>query len=75
MLISELKKINKTRLGEWGTILNENQSTPLVLIGVGHNSNRGELYLCICEGVSEDGAAGFLRAAAEIIDPEKKGGN
>ena len=69
MLISEIKKIIKTRFGEWDTTLIENQSTPIVLIGVGHNSRYGENPVCICEGISKSAAAAFLRAAADEIDP------
>ena len=75
MLITDIKKVNKKRLGGWGTILAENQSTAFVLIGVGHNSNCGKLNICICEGIAKSAVAEFLRGAADEIDPEKNGGN
>ena len=75
MLISEIKKIIKIRLGKWGIVLAENQSTPLVLIGVGHNSKSGKLHVCVCKEMSKSTVVEFLRGAADELDPEKKGGN
>ena len=75
MLVTEIKKVNKKTLDEWGTILAENQSTAFCLIGVVQNKEGGGIHMCLCKGISHSIVGEILRDAADEIDPEKKGGN
>jgi len=41
--------IAKARLAKWGNQLASQNATPVVLIGIGHGSNSGQVVLCTLE--------------------------
>jgi hypothetical protein len=64
----EVKEIVIERLSIWGALLVGRESTPLVLVGVGHNQNCGDINVWMCEGVKGYEIAAILRAAADRIE-------
>lgn len=65
MLNSMIRKICKTRLDRWGIILGNNESTPIVLVGVGHNNKEGDLHVVTCENMTDEAVAKFMVQALE----------
>ena len=48
------RQITTERLRSWSERLAEHNATPVVLIGVGHEHNSGEVILCIPAGPTDD---------------------
>lgn len=42
-----IAEINKQRLENWGNLLTEHNSTPALLIGIGHGERAGEVHVLI----------------------------
>lgn len=47
-------EITDERLGAWTKRLKASNSTPLVLVGMGHEKNAGELTVCVPAGIPDD---------------------
>lgn len=45
----EVRPINHERMGRWKERLNENDSTPVVLVGIGHNRVAGRIMVLCTE--------------------------
>jgi hypothetical protein len=59
--------INAHRLREWQHVLSENNATPLLLIGVGHDERSGEFHLLVPDGVSRDSVMAVLTTVLEAL--------
>jgi len=44
-----VRKINHERLGRWEKRLNENNSTPILLVGIGHQQVQGQVMILTTE--------------------------
>jgi hypothetical protein len=65
-------EITAQRLAGWAKKLAEDNATPLVLVGIGHEHARGKVVLCIPEnGPSEKEIAQLLRNLARGLDARK----
>jgi len=49
----EVAKICAERLGCWGAELTKQHATPVLLLGVGQDDQRGELNVLVCEEVED----------------------
>jgi hypothetical protein len=63
MTRDELKKINYERMTSWKERLNENYSTPVILLGIGHNSVEGRLFVLCTEELPHQDMIIFLQGA------------
>ncbi len=59
----ECRTITKERLDRWAKRLDENHSTPLLLLGVGHAERSGELHVLIPEDLPSE----VVRAAIRFL--------
>ena len=75
MIKIPVRKICRERFKEWTDVLVENESTPLAMISVGHNTKRGEINGFGNEGLSSETISEVFRYAANKLDRQKKGGN
>ena len=60
MTRDEIRNICDGRLSKWKEILVNNMSTPVILIGVGHERNAGQIHLVTVENVTEEEIEKFL---------------
>lgn len=49
-----VKFINNERFGRWKTVFNRKEATPVVIIGIGHNKNEGEVVILTTEDRSDE---------------------
>lgn len=61
------KAINKERLGRWEVQLNRKHATPLLILGVGHDHNEGDLVILTTEGRSDVEVLLFLEGAVKLL--------
>jgi hypothetical protein len=61
--------ITAERLASWRDRLKEENATPMVLIGVGHDHKSGQIVLCVPEGVDDDLLIGSLAYALNALQP------
>ncbi len=47
----KIEEINKERLAGWETKLNKENSTPMVMVGVGHGHKAGQITVLVPEGI------------------------
>ena len=71
---TEIETICRDRLGGWTKRLVEEHSTPILLVGVGHDHKTGQVVLCMPEEMTDlevmhflEGALNMLRAGRKII--------
>lgn len=60
---TEVKPINYERMNRWKDRLNENDSTPVILVGVGHNKNEGRIMVLCTEERTDSEIILFLEEA------------
>lgn len=60
---TDVEAINKERLSGWEKKLNEARATAMIVIGVGHDENAGQIHFIVPEGVSMDSLRNFAYAA------------
>ena len=60
---TEVKPINHERMNRWKDRLNENESTAVLLVGVGHNKVQGRLFVLCTEDRTDEEVILFLKAA------------
>lgn len=58
-----VKAINDERLGRWKVQMIRRHSTPLILLGIGHDKNLGELTVLCTEDRTDEQLVAFLEAA------------
>lgn len=63
-----VRKINHERLGRWEKRLNEHHSTPVVLVGVGHDQVSGRIFLLTTEERTDEEVILFLREALRQLE-------
>lgn len=70
MTPEELQAINHERLELWAGDLVKDHATALIVVGVGHDDEEGEIVVCMpnTPEMTKEVAAAFLRRAAEMID-------
>jgi hypothetical protein len=56
-----VKKINAERLAGWEKRLNEHHSTPIVLVGVGHDHVNARIFILCTEDRTDDEVILFLK--------------
>lgn len=63
------------RFAVWRRRLQEEDGTPLICIGIGHNANLGTKILLTLDepDLTEEVLAAFLRDAAMQLDPRQRG--
>ena len=59
----EVKPINYERMNRWKERLNENDSTPVILVGVGHNKVQGRIMILCTEDRTDNEVILFLEDA------------
>lgn len=65
-----VQEITAERLSDWGEDLNKANATPVVLIGVSHGENSGQIVVVTTEDMPEDTIVGFLLFAATHLRPD-----
>lgn len=70
---AEIRDICAERLGRWTDRLVEQHSTPLVLLGVGHDGKSGQLTICTPEEITDTDAMVFLEGALKIFRKNQAG--
>ncbi len=63
----EVKPINHERLTRWKERLNENDSTPVLLVAVGHNKLSGRIMVLCTEDRSDQEVILFLEGALKQL--------
>jgi len=74
MRTDEIETIGRDRLEGWRKRLVDEHSTPILLVGVGHDHRTGQIVLCIPEEMTDvevmhflEGALNMLRVGRKII--------
>lgn len=67
MAKTEVRPINHERLGRWKERLNENESTPVILVGVGHNKVKGRIMVLCTEERTDQEIVLFLHEALKQL--------
>jgi hypothetical protein len=62
-----VKEINHARLARWKDRLNESHSTPVILIGVGHDTVKGRLMVLTTEERTDGEIIAFLEGALKQL--------
>lgn len=65
---SDIHRINVERLGKWATLLDENHSTAVVLVAVGHDHNFGVCQVITTEDTDDNKLALFMQHACRMVD-------
>lgn len=65
-----VRKINHERLGRWEKRLNENHSTPVVIVGVGHDQVKGRVFILTTEDRTDEETILFLREALRQLESD-----
>lgn len=63
----EVKPINHERLNSWKDRLNENDSTPVLLVAVGHNKKKGQIMVLTTEERADQEIVIFLEGALKQL--------
>lgn len=63
----EVKPINHERMNRWKDRLNENESTPVILVGVGHNKVKGRIMVLCTEDRTDEEVILFLEDALKKL--------
>lgn len=63
-----VRKINHERLGRWEKRLNENHSTPIVLVGVGHDQVKGRIFVLATEERTDEELLLFMKEAVRQLE-------
>ena len=63
----ERRRINRSRLKQWERLLNSKNSTPLIVVGIGHGRNLGEAHIITVEDMTDLDIYAYLRRAAELV--------
>jgi hypothetical protein len=63
-----IEAIVHTRLKSWANDLIELHATPVLLVGVGHDENKGQIQLCTCKEVTNEQIRAILQAAIRGLD-------
>lgn len=63
----EVKPINHERMNRWKDRLNENDSTPVILVGVGHNKVSGQIMVLCTEDRTDEEVVLFLEGALKQL--------
>lgn len=61
------EQITDERLDRWKKRLSESHSTPILLMGVGHDHVFGRPVLCTTEDITNEQLCVFLRAAIDAL--------
>jgi hypothetical protein len=62
-----VKPINYERMNRWKERLNENDSTPVILVGVGHNKVEGRIMVLCTEDRTDEEVILFLEGALKQL--------
>jgi len=65
-----VKHINDERLGRWKTKMVRQHSTPVLLLGVGHDHKSSELLLLVTDERTDEEIEAFLKYALEQIQQQ-----
>ena len=69
---TEIETVCRDRLGGWTKRLVEEHSTPILLVGVGHDHKKGQVVLCMPEEMSDQEVMHFLQGALNMMKLGKK---
>lgn len=67
MIREEIETICKERLEGWQKRLVDEHSTPILVVGVGHDHKKGQLVLCIPEEMTRLEVMVFLEGALNMM--------
>ena len=68
-----VREICKERLDAWTNILVSSHATPVILVAVGHDHNKGELHIITLEEMGNKELSLLLAGALEkILDGEQR---
>ena len=65
---SKIDSINRERLFAWRGRLNESHATPVVLLGVGHDHNNGQIVVCVTHDMTDKAIILFLKKALKEME-------
>lgn len=60
---SKIEQIWCDRITRWGPKLSTEHSTPVILIGIGHDHKSGQITVCVPETFTDFEIMGILKAA------------
>jgi len=72
---SQINKINVDRLTSWKNRLNEQHSTPMMLVGVGHDHKSGELMILVTEERTDYEILLLMREALRMLEQQHSSKN
>lgn len=72
MRAEEIQTICRERLEGWQKRLVQEHSTPILLVGVGHDNKTGQVVLCIPEEMTNREVMHFLQGALNMIKMGRK---
>lgn len=64
----KIHAINVERLSRWKDQLVNHHSTPLLLLGIGHDDQCGELHVCVTEDLTNAELLLFLKRAVQLVE-------
>lgn len=67
---AQINKINVDRLTSWKNRLNEHHSTPMLLVGVGHDHKQGELMVLVTEERTDYEILLLMREALRMLEQQ-----
>jgi hypothetical protein len=73
MTTADIISINQKRLGNWGADLAAAHSTPLLLLGVGHDDVSGRPMVITVDDVSDEQLIVLLSLARAMLVAKKEG--
>lgn len=62
------EQITEDRLGRWTKRLSDAHATPVVLVALGHDHNKGLPVVCTTEDIGNQELSALLRYAASALD-------
>lgn len=71
MDLSWIPEANQDRLNRWGQRLISSNATPIILVGVGHGPNQGDIVLCTLEDMPDEYLELLLDYTATKINKER----
>lgn len=65
-----VKAINDERLGRWKNQMNRKHATPLLLVGVGHDHNNGDIVILTTEERTEQETLAIILGVATKLQEQ-----
>lgn len=64
-------QITSWRLARWADELSAQNSTPFILVGIGHERTNGQLIVCVPENLADDEVIGLIRSTLRMLEARR----